>query len=508
MTEKKKGFDLAAALGAVSNLDTGAAEGREQIEYIDIELIRQDERNFYDLPGIEELAANIEFVGLQQPLRVRAEGDTYIIISGHRRHCALSMLVGEGKARYRQVPCIVERPSGQTTAVEVMLQELRLIYGNSDTRRMSSADLSKQAERVEMLLYQLKEAGVEFPGKMRDHVAEACKVSASKLARLKVIREKLDKVWEKDYQKNKLTESAAYTLAQMPAEHQQLIRAAVDDGVITTYDSTLQEMGKRLARIDKLKCTQAGHKGECLNRAGQIKKAMSIASYYTCHCGDCCANCPDLATCKNACPLLEEQVRKMREKARRQKAKEKAAQDERDRPVVDRIKALWQRAGQARELAGISIEEWFQVAGYPWQATDEATIKRHARRESGAEKFKPETAMPFGYPNEWHIKALVHMADTLGVSIDYLLCRTDEPGGGAARGQGEPPKWTPGTAKPSRSGPYLVKLDPGNGESPVSMTVYWDGLVAQWRYAKHSRPVEDRCLAWYPLPDDGGPVGA
>lgn len=33
MAEKKKGFDLAAALGGVSNLDTGM-EGREQIEYI------------------------------------------------------------------------------------------------------------------------------------------------------------------------------------------------------------------------------------------------------------------------------------------------------------------------------------------------------------------------------------------------------------------------------------------------------------------------------------------
>lgn len=70
MAEKKKGFDLAAALGDVSKLDTGI-EGREQIEYIEIDHIRPDERNFYELSGIEELSANIEFAGLQQPLRVR-----------------------------------------------------------------------------------------------------------------------------------------------------------------------------------------------------------------------------------------------------------------------------------------------------------------------------------------------------------------------------------------------------------------------------------------------------
>lgn len=181
-------FDLAALLGGVSDLDIGADGSREQIEYIDIDLIHPDERNFYELPGIPDLAANIEFAGLQQPLRVRPDpkkAGHYIIASGHRRHAALNLLVKEGQERFRLVACIVEKSSGQTSEVEIMLQELKLIYGNSDTRQMSSADISKQAERVEILLYQLKEAGVEFPGKMRDHVAEACKVSASKLARLK-----------------------------------------------------------------------------------------------------------------------------------------------------------------------------------------------------------------------------------------------------------------------------------------------------------------------------------
>ena len=154
MAEKQKGFDLAAALGSVSNLDTGI-EGREQIEYIDIDRLHQDERNFYELPGIPELAANIEFAGLQQPLRVRPDSEReghYIIVSGHRRHAALSQLVQEGNEKFHQVACIVEKRSGATDEVEGWLQELRLIYGNSDTRRMSSADLVKQAERVGMLL--------------------------------------------------------------------------------------------------------------------------------------------------------------------------------------------------------------------------------------------------------------------------------------------------------------------------------------------------------------------
>ena len=177
----KDGFDLAAALGAVPIPGTTPAEGREQIEYIDIDLLDADANNFYQLSDVDELAANIEFVGLQQPIRVRENPDQpgrWIVVSGHRRRAALQKLVDGGREDFRAVPCIREQAVGSAA-----LQELRLIYANSDTRKMTSAEISQQAERVEMLLYQLKEEGIEFPGRMRDHVAEACKVSKSKLSR-------------------------------------------------------------------------------------------------------------------------------------------------------------------------------------------------------------------------------------------------------------------------------------------------------------------------------------
>ena len=58
-------------------------------------------------------------------------------------------IVEDGNKAFETVPCIVEAEGGSEA-----LRELRLIYANSDTRRMSSADISKQAERVEALLYQ------------------------------------------------------------------------------------------------------------------------------------------------------------------------------------------------------------------------------------------------------------------------------------------------------------------------------------------------------------------
>lgn len=92
--EKRK-FNVMDVLGeqlaGVAELNT---TGPEQIEYIDIGLLDGDERNFYHLTDIDELADNIQMCGLQQPIRVRAgEGGRFTIVSGHRRRAALAQLV-------------------------------------------------------------------------------------------------------------------------------------------------------------------------------------------------------------------------------------------------------------------------------------------------------------------------------------------------------------------------------------------------------------------------------
>lgn len=204
---------------------------REQIEYIDEAKLSGDGENFYSMEGIEALAQNIELVGLQQPLRVRPDPDDeggYIVVSGHRRLTAIRTICKvDEPERWRTVPCIVER--GELSPA---MRELRLIYANSDTRRMSNADLSAQAERVEKLLYQLQEEGVEFPGRMRDHVAEVCQISPTKVGNLQVIKKGL-KVpgiiarWEA----GELPEAAALEIARMDDETQyRLLDWMIDNG--------------------------------------------------------------------------------------------------------------------------------------------------------------------------------------------------------------------------------------------------------------------------------------
>ena len=58
-------FDITSVLKNVPVPGTG----EEQIEYIDLDLIDPDPENFYSLDGLDDLAANIELIGPQQPLR-------------------------------------------------------------------------------------------------------------------------------------------------------------------------------------------------------------------------------------------------------------------------------------------------------------------------------------------------------------------------------------------------------------------------------------------------------
>jgi len=203
-------FDIRDVLGNVSKTNPG----QEQIIYIAIDKLDPDPSNFYTLDGIEELADNISLIGLQQPLRIRPGKDGhFIVVSGHRRRAAI-LLISHGDTENAHmfdggVPCILDEDECSPA-----MRELRLIYANSATRVMTPAEVSKQAERIEAILYQLSEEGVEFKGRMRDHVAKACAVSKSKIARLHAIRNNLVPELLEEFDANRINESVAYRISQ------------------------------------------------------------------------------------------------------------------------------------------------------------------------------------------------------------------------------------------------------------------------------------------------------
>lgn len=487
-------FNLADVLAGVPNVGTG----REQIEYIAIDKIVPDPDNFYDLSGLDGLAENISLLGLQQPLRVRpVPGDDgkLMIISGHRRHAAIKMLIEQdGRDDLREVPCIVER----TPEENPKLKQLKLIYANAHTRVLTSAEISKQAEQVEKLLYELKAEGMEFPGRMRDHVAQAVGTSKSKLSRLKVIRDGLAECWVPHYEDNTLSESAAYELARIPGNLQQVI--------FDVYTAEARKYGWLSAdeirifttlayEISNITCPNGG--GPCLNCRNKIEKAVLTSRYTVCPCTDCCNTCYDLASCKKACPLLADKIKQIKADEKDKRQQQKAEEAESERPQRELLERAYARVKQLRADHGVSDADYVKTSdGYAYSVK----MERLTEIDSG-KKIKLTDRMPGGI---WASDAmrLIATADLLGCSIDYLLGRTDCVSAEAAPppatgGAEKPDVWLPGY--PDEKGVYAVYTEADE---------ICDVLILKWNGKKwvdgidyYDPRFDGEIVAWYRLPD-------
>lgn len=480
-------FDLASVLSAAgAQMNTG----KEQIEYIRLTKLNPDPDNFYEMTGIEELCANIELIGLQQPLRVRADEKTageYIIVSGHRRWTALCKLVNEGHDQYLDAPCIVERPASSAE-----LQELRLIYANADTRKMTNAEIAKQAARVEELLYKLKEQGVDFPGRMRDHVAEACKISKTKLQRLKQIQNGLaPDICKAYYDTGTLQEGAALALSKLPYEDQRyIIDKAIDKPTVGNLNEyAVEKRAELLKRFREMRCPANGC--DCANVSNIFDKVYENGYESYTHCArsghGCCYDCPEFTNCSKSCEHVDAKKAELKAKAKEQKAQAKATQAAADAPKIALVRNLWARMGEALDMNSLTYSQLVDKANF---YTGPAETLRELLNNPFTAKVTPDSYLPFGYGvSLTHINALMRIADALNCSIDYLFCH-DTPLTAASK-----PKWN--TGDPPKDGEYIVKYCDAdfNGETTVETAVWREG---KWRciesYASDIR--------WLEMPED------
>lgn len=494
----------------VSNSDTG----REQIEYIDVDLLDKDQNNFYQLSDLDALADNIATVGLQQPIRVRdGENGHVVIVSGHRRTAAIRKLVEEGRTDLREVPCIRER--GEASPA---LRELRLIYANSSTRALSSPEISQQVEKVRELLYQLKEEGYEFPGRMRDHVAEACKISKSKLARLDVIRKSLApdicKVYWDGPQTKRMSEDAAYNLARLPVAIQWKVVDAYrgqdqsNSGLKYLYASTVEAVTKAVNKINgsPAKCPDGGACTHKETQVAHVVKAKVKSRWSDCGCEyGCCAKCNSLQNCKDVCPNLIGKQKELKAAAKAERQREAAEKEAKERPNVERIGAIWRRFGALRERAGLTPRQYFEKIDCPYSGL----IERAESLEAGREKIEPNEGVPFGYNvGLSHINRWVAAADALGCSVDYLMLRTNEPRMAnevtavpqVCAGQTSLAAWMPGGTTPAEPCDVVAEFDlSGDGELTSRSLCRWDGEA--FRFGKGGDKIDVRVVRWLALPD-------
>ena len=247
----KRTFDLGAELRKAGG---PTVDTREQIEYIPLDRIDPDPENFYSLDGLDELAGSIELVGLQQPLRVRdGEGGHVIIVSGHRRRAALMLIRDGGSDMFKDgVPCIREKAEELPE-----MQELKLIFGNAQTRVMSAPELSRQAVKTRDLLARLRDRGYDFPGRTRELVASVLQTSDSRVGRLTAIREKLVPELLTKFDAGRIGETVAYRLSQEDRTTQLKLAIQLGPSVQELNKETVEQVIDQAKKPEKTEPSQS-----------------------------------------------------------------------------------------------------------------------------------------------------------------------------------------------------------------------------------------------------------
>lgn len=469
----KQKLDVGGFVASLNQALTTSSTVQPQLQYIDIDQLDANEANFYavDVSKLDTLADSIAIDGLQQPLVVTPGQDgRYTVISGHRRRAALHKLVEEdGREDLRRVPCLVKSYQSKAMA------ELQLITANSTARVLTSAEVMHQAKRMEDLLYQLKEEGYSFPGRMRAQVAVACQVSESKLARLKVIRDKLIDSWMDRFEAGEISEDVAYTIAKQREDYQE--------GLFTIfahskYSPSKESVNARLDQLEKISSIECAGGAACTNRERMIEHTAKSSSAYWATCKGCCASCVNRSTCEHVCPMVEEQVAQ-EAKAKREEDAKRAAEQVAE---AECNRKRWQRLGEELERLGVTKEE---AAVNIWGADRSDLQEALVRSLAGdvPEEFVP--GLESDLEEELCDTYMVLDLANAGVSLDYVLT-------GKRADMSQAGQWQQGN--PTENGYYFC----------INRVSNWAGLY--WWQDDHWEQAAAICTAyiyvdlWAPAP--------
>lgn len=478
------GFDVSSIFAqqvqSVSKSDTG-----RELMQVDIDDLGSNEANFYtvDEDKLEELKNSIALSGIMDPPTVtRTEDGKYRLISGHRRTAAVRALVKEGREDLRKVPVFVRSPKSAA------MEELELIMANSTARVLTSAEISQAAQRVERLLYDLKEQGVEFPGRMRDHVAEACNVSKTKLANLHMIEENLISDFKAKWAAGKLPDATALEIARCEPDLQmRLCDAFARTKEFPTSAGIVQvrELAKNGAKWRPSACLRCPDRKLCpSSRDDATLRHDATCGSWTPQCkGEkCCMDCEYGANargCYDVCDQMCSKAKQYRtDKNAAEKQQEEDAKEKTQRVYRAGVQRKAARLVKAIDAAGLADGTKLAFANYAADKTV-GKIRAYANGDFGDEYFYGTDVLA---PDAKHIPEL---CKKLQCSADYLLGLTDEL---QLAPKSDTLPWRTGTDYPDGKILFLFD-DAGNLSYQVSearhgririYSDYDDGKIVRW----------------------------
>lgn len=411
---------FAQQVQAVSKSDTG-----RELMQVDVDDLVSNEANFYavDEAKLEELKNSIALSGIMDPPTVtRTEDGKYRLISGHRRTAAVRALVKEGREDLRKVPVFVRSPKSAA------MEELELIMANSTARVLTSAEISQAAQRVERLLYDLKEQGVEFPGRMRDHVAEACNVSKTKLANLHMIEENLISGFKQQWALGKLPNVTALELARCePNLQMRLLDAFARTKEFPTSAGIVQvrglaEKGAVWHPSNHFHCPDGKW---CPNSRDDatLRHDATCSSWMQCKGEMCCMDCEYGAKargCYDVCDQMCSKAKQYRtDKNATEKQKKETEKENKQRVFQAAAQQYAQRIVRAIDAAGLADGTTLIINDTVGMKTA-ADIRNFAEGEFGARSlWNNEFLLPSS-------RAIPTLCAELHCSAEYLLGMTDE----------------------------------------------------------------------------------
>lgn len=408
---------------------------------IPVDNIRDNPRNFYPTPDSQALRALMDSIranGLLEPPTVVPSGDgqTYRLISGHSRMAAIKALrETETPDQWATVLCRVLPPMSEG-------QEQAAVIEANRQRVKSNALLADEAERLTEAYIKRREAGEQLPGRIRDYVAEALQVKATKVANLSAIKNglKVPGIVER-WKHNEIPEAAALLIARMDIDEQYRLL----DWIIDKRRScTINEVRKfsTCYTMTRRKCEHTGRM--CENAERMYDHDYRYGEW---HGSNCCLNCLDRDTCPAACKYVEKKPVEQPEAP----AVNPAAKDPRlDYKVM--VPTFCQRVRELRIQTGMTRKEFAQsIDEFPgtYSACENNSM-------CGSEK-------------------IAKLALCFGVSTDYLYGLTDElTPPTLPEGQLMIAGWMPGSTNPAEPGEFAAYVDLGGGKI-LKRFFDWDG---------------------------------
>lgn len=238
---------------SISGGNMNTTYARFRLQDIPIDKIYSNDKNFYPLTDIEQLANKIKLCGLMENLTVVKEhckrGD-YRLVSGERRWRALTYLVEHGEDKFKNVSAKVTRFDNQNE------EELYLIVANS-YRTKDSATKMNEVKRMQELLQNAKNNGTSINGydmqqeSIRSVMSKLLGMSETKIAELTVVINHLIDEFMTMLNDGTLGISVAYKIAGMSPDMQLEFFKYCEDETKITLNVVQQFKEKKTAEHEQ-----------------------------------------------------------------------------------------------------------------------------------------------------------------------------------------------------------------------------------------------------------------